>query len=219
MDIFGNVIQQRWKNRNANIIFCYYGLDEQDIIDCNYVCHTTWVDDEQDKDNWYRSGKNREVINGVYFQFHPYYQSLKIFTEEHTDDKEKLVIETKAIMSCMFTLAEKIILAYNEFLNGVKNEDDFINDMSYLAPRIQELYFKEGSLGIPPNELKEWSQCCSGLSAIIHDLVLFYNQKSLSERSPENRIACMDMTIKQYYKDLERLKLIEAEQFEVITHQ
>jgi len=214
LDIFGNTIQQQqWKKKDANIVFCYYGLDEQDIIDCNYICHTTWVDDKQDKDNWYRAGKNRELINNVFFNFHPYYQTLKVFNEEHTDSEENLIKQTRVIMSCMITLAEKAIFVYNEFLNNVIKENDFVNDMVNIAPKIQELYSKEGNLGIPPNELKEWGECCAGLSASIHDFVLFYNPKSLSERSPENRKACMDLAIKQYYKDLEKLKHIEVELF------
>ena len=37
-----------------------------------------------------------------------------------------------------------------------------------------------------------------------------YGLKFMAERTPENRKACMDMAIKQYYKDLENLKKLEA---------
>lgn len=211
LNIYQNKIQeQRWQGKTASLIFCYFGLDEADIINCNYICHTTWADETQDKDWWYRLNKSCEIINGIHFNIHSYYQTLKIFTDEHTGTKEKLIIETRTIMSSMITLAEQAISKYNEFLNSSMNEYEFVEDMTNIIPQIEKLYFAEGNLDIPPNELKEWCQYCAGLSATIHDFTLFYNQKYLSRRTSQNRKACMDISINQYYKDLEKLKAIDA---------
>lgn len=211
LNIYQNKMQQqRWQRKTASLVFCYFGLDETDIINCNYICHTTWADETQDKDWWYRLHKNCEIINDIHFNIHSYYQTLKVFTEEHTGTKEKLIAVTRAIMSSMITLAEQAISKYNEFLNGVKSESEFVDDMTNIIPQIDKLYFAEGNLDIPPNELKEWCQCCTGLSATIHDFTLFYNPKYLSGRTPENRKACMDMSVKQYYKELEKLRVVDT---------
>lgn len=211
LDIFGNVMQERkWKQQPANLIFCYFGLDETDIIRGNYICHTTWADDTQDKNWWYRMSKNCEIINGIHFNIHSYYQSLKAFTEEHTGTKEKLVADTRAIITRMVTLAEQVIAQFNELLNGTKNEEVFRNDIAGIIPEINKLYFEESNLDIPPNDLTEWCQLCSNLSGSIHDFTLFYGQQYFLDRTPENRKACMNMSIKQYYKDLEKLKSIDT---------
>ena len=212
LNIYQSEIQQRrWQGKQANLVFCYFGLDETDMINCNYICHTTWADNTQDKEWWYRiSGKNCEVINDIHFNVHSYYQTLKVFTEEHSSTKEKLVAETRAIISRMITLAEQAISMYNEFLNGTKSESEFVDTMANIIPQIEKQYLAEGDLDIPPNELKEWCQCCTGLSATIHDFTLFYNPKYLSGRTPENRKACMDLSVKQYYKELEKFKIIDT---------
>ena len=200
---------QRWRGQPANLVFCYFGLDESDIKNSNYLCHTTWADNTQDKDWWYRAGKNCETINGIHFNVHSYYQSLKVFTEEHTGSREKLIADTRAILSCMITLAEQVIALYNEFLNGTKSEADFVDDMKRFVPEIDRLYFAESNLDIPPDDLKEWCQQYTGLSATIHDFTLFYNAPHFAKRTAENRKACMDLSIKQYYKELEKLKSID----------
>jgi Uncharacterized protein containing caspase domain len=211
LNIYHNERQgQYWYGKSANLIFCYFGLDNTDIINCNYICHTTWADNTQDKDWWYRLNKNCEIINDIHFNIHLYYQTLRIFTEKHTGTKENLIAETRCIMSKIITLAEKVIFKYNEFLNGVKSEQRFIDDMTILIPRIETLYFAESNLDIPSEELKEWCQCCTGLSSTVHDFTLFYNPKYLSGRTSQNRKACMDLSIKQYYKDLEHLKIIDT---------
>lgn len=59
----------------------------------------TWVDETQDKNWWYRLHKNCEVIDDIHFRIQPYYKNLKSFTEEHTGTREKLIAETRAIVS------------------------------------------------------------------------------------------------------------------------
>ena len=211
-DIYQNEMQsQRWRGQPANLIFCYFGLDETDIINSNYLCHTTWADDTQDKDWWYKVGKNCEVINSIHFNIHSYYQSLKVFTEEHTGSREKLITDTRAILSRMITLAEQVIALYNEFINDTKSEDEFVVDMKGIVPELEKLYFAEGDLDIPPDDLKEWCQQYTGLSATIHDFTLFYNSPHFAKRTPENRKACMDLSIRQYYKELEKIKIIDSD--------
>lgn len=212
LEIYGNSNAQRhWHGKPANLIFCYFGFDESDITNGNYICHTTWADETQDKKYWYRQQKNAEVINDIHFSIHPYYQSLRTFTIEHTGDKETLISHTKEIITQMITLAEQTITIYNEYVNQTKDEGQLIADMAPIIPQIEKLYFAESELDIPPNELKEWSHRCSNLAATIHDFTLFYNQKYISMRTPENRKACMDISVKRYYEELEELKAAEKE--------
>lgn len=207
LNIYGNKRQElRWKDRSANLVFCHFGLDETDMINSNYICHTTWVDDTQDKNWWYRLSGNSEVIDDIHFDFHPYYESLKIFTTEHTGTREHLIAKTRAIITRMVTLAEQLISLYNEYINGTKCEDDFRKDIATIIPELNKLYNADTDLDIAPDDLKEWSQLCSNLAGTIHDLTLYYGQNKFAERTPENRKACMDLSIKQYYKDLDRLK-------------
>lgn len=207
LDLYNNLNSEfRWKGKSVNIIFCYFGRDEQDMINNNYICHTTWVDDSQDKEWWYRLDKNSEIIKNIHFNIHSYYDMLKTFNEENTGEKKLLYLKTTQIVKNLVTLTEQIISLYNEFLNKTKTEIELVQDMELLIPIIDKWYFAENDLEIPSKELKQWSQCCSCLIATIHDFTLFYNQKYIIGRTYENRIACMDMTIRRYYEDLEKLK-------------
>ena len=210
LDIYKNEIsEQHWYVKDANLIFCYFGRDETDIINCNYICHTTWADLSQNKNWWYRLDKNSEVLNDVHFCYHSYYESLKSFTQEHTGDKFKLITDTKIIIANLITHAEKVISLFNDFIHVTKDENTLVSNMYPHIREIDKYYFDETDLDIPPKELKEWSQCCSNLAATIHDFTLFYNNEYLSGRTQENRVACMNITIDRYYKDLEKLKEIE----------
>ncbi|MEW8956512.1 caspase domain-containing protein [Clostridium sp.] len=203
--------QNYWQGKDANIIFGYFGFDEEDMINSNFLCHTTWVDESQNKEWWYRLDKNSMIINGIHFNIHPYYESLKDFTQKNTGEKEELINETRKIMKELISLTEKVIGIYNEFLNGCKTEEKIVEEMKLVILDIEKQYFKQMELNIAPKELRDWSQCCSGLAATIHDFTLYYNEIYLHSRTPENRIACMNMTIKAYYNELEKLKTKELE--------
>ena len=119
------------------MIFAYFGLDYSDIVSGNYICDTTWADDTQDKKWWYRIRKESEaVINGIYFNIHSYYQSLKEYTAEHTANAEEIIQETKSILSEMITLAEYVIAQYNEVLNNERTEEEFVNLVADALSRI-----------------------------------------------------------------------------------
>lgn len=199
----------RWTGQNANIIFCYFGRDESDMVNANYICHTTWVDDTQNKSRWYSLSNNCEMIEDIHFNIHNYYSTLKSFNQENTGAKELLVKQTKKIINELIALAEKTIALYNELLNGTMSEKELIIAMKPIIPLMTRGYFAMGDLDIPPKEIKEWYQSCSNLAATIHDFTLLYNEQYVSSRTSENRRSCMNITIKRYYEDLEKLKLEE----------
>ena len=201
--------ENQWKQKPANIVFCYYALSETDILQSNYLCHTTWVDDNQDKSWWYREGKNCELIQDVLIQIHPQYFTIKQYNSEHTGERDDLIRQTKQIISELASLAEKIIAEYNEYRNEERREAELIEFVKQTAPEISRLCYEESNLDIPPDDLFKWSQACTSLACVIQDLALYYSNDSFLSRSAENRKACMEISIKQYYKELEKLRVLE----------
>ena len=201
--------ENKWNGILANIIFCYYGRDESDITNDNYICHTTWIDENQDKSNWYMLSERCEIINNIHFNYHSYYNTLKVFQGENTGEKTSLLSKTKKIISQLVSLAEKVIGIYNEFINGIKSEQEFIQELNELTPLIEKLYSDYLDLDLPTKEVKEWSSACSGIVATIYDFTLFYNDDSLGMRNYDNRISCMNITKDRYFEDLEKLKTEE----------
>lgn len=205
----GEKQEMRWKHKTANLVFCYFGLSETDVVNGNYICHTTWARESQDQTNWYKTGKNYETIADVNFYINPNYEFIKQFVSEHTASKNELIAETNRIIHRMISLAEKIILIYNEYMNDVISETALIREVSRVEPEIRTLYYRETELDIPPDDIVEWCNQCSLIAACIHDMTLYYSKETFLNRTPENRKSCMDISINQYYKDLENLREIE----------
>lgn len=210
LNIFSTLRQERqWYNKSANIVFCYYGLDESDIINSNFICKTTWVDETQDKAWWYQTDKNGEIIGDTYLSVFAYYESIKTVIDNHSSTDGDLITKTNAIIHPMIELAEQVISLFNEYTNKEISEQVLIEDLRTTIPIIDALYRTETNLGIPSKELENWCQCCSNLAATIHDFTLYYGNNAFERRTEENRKACMEITIKRYYDNMEMLKLAE----------
>ncbi|MDM0548099.1 caspase family protein [Clostridium perfringens] len=210
-EIYSNEFsKKRWSNKTANIIWIYFGMDESDIINSNFLCHTTWVDESQDKDWWYKTNnKNNFIIDDIHFNVHSYYDELKSFTKNNTSSKEELEIKLKEIMRNMVICAEKVIVNYNEYKNQEISEDELFEKIGELIPEIDKNYFISINLGIAPEEIHDWAQKCSNLFSTIHDFTFFYNKEYKEQRSIRNRKDCMEIAIKRYYSDLNILSSLE----------
>ncbi len=218
-EIYSNEISDgRFRGKPANIVWIYFCRSESDIKQGNYICHTTWIDGSQDKEWWYRvDSKNRQFIKAVHFNIHPYYEYLKNFIIENTGDRNRIIEEMKEILSMMVTLAEKVIYQYNEFRNDVIDEYELVEVLHPIINEIDKYHSKSTELDIADDSIHEWNEACTFLFALIHNFICYYNEKYLSSRTAENRIACMDMTIRDYYVALNKVKEFEEQVEESIS--
>ncbi|MCY9277527.1 caspase family protein [Bacillus haynesii] len=213
IEIYSNEIsQKKFTGLPVNIVWLYFGRDEDDMVNSNFICHTTWVDKSQDKNLWYRiNGEDNFIIKNVHFTIHSYYEQLKSFISENTGDKNSVTSEIKSLLTDILPFAEKAIKLYQDYKNDDLTEDELFDQFQPLIPEIERSYLLSTDLGLASNEIYDWKLACACLFSTIHDFTLFYNKQYKLQRDKKNRIACMDMTIKHYYEDLEKVKKLEKD--------
>lgn len=202
------IAEARYKGRAANIVWCYFGYDEDDMVDGNYICHTTWVDDLQDKKWWYRSSKNTVVTKGVHIDMHGSYELIKSL-KENTINKDELIKTTREYTANIISAAEQYIKIFREYLNNTITEEQLIDSVAPLNIEISKWFFKQSDLPIPPKELHDWVHIHTKLCCTIHDFSLFYDKKNLKTWKSENRKWLLTNAIKQYELELEELKIAD----------
>ena len=209
-DVYQNALSEsRYRGKPANIIWCYFGYSEDDIIDSNYICHTTWVDNTQDKKWWYRENKNSRVVNNVYLETNPSYEMINQLLHNKVVSRENLIEETHLITEKLVNAAQSFIKLYREYRNGVLSENELIDAVEPLNREITCLFLEQSDLPYPPKELHEWANAYTQLAGTIQDFSLYYDRKNLNTWTTENRIYLMDSSIKRYETDLEALRTLE----------
>ena len=201
----------RFKGKPTNIVWCYFGYDEDDIINANFAYKTTWVDDLQDKDYWYKIYQNSFIINNVKVEIDKNYEFKKKFISDNTADDDTLIKDTRKCMYEMILVAEKFIEQFREYINHTITEQDLIESVSIINIQIEKLYFIQSDFPIASKKLHDWQNAYAQLAATIHDFSLFYNKRYLSRRDSKNRKDVTELTIKRYNEYLEKLKAIDME--------
>lgn len=208
-DVYQNEIAEaRHKGRAANIIWCYFGYDEDDMVDSNYICHTTWVDDSQDKEWWYRISPNAFMINGVHIEVHDSYELIKSLKDD-TISKDSLIQNTRECTANLISLAERYIKIFREYTNNTLTEKELIDCVAPLNSEISKWYFIQSEFPIPPKELHDWAHIHTKLACTIHNFSLFYDKENLKTWESENRRWLLQDSIRQYETELEELKIAD----------
>ena len=211
-EVYKNIIaEQRYAGKPANIVWCYFAYSEDDIFDGNFYCHTTWVDDKQDKNWWYKLTATSQVINGTHIDVNKSYDMIKEMLHADEVDVDDLVEKTRQLTERIVSAGEKYISHYREYRNNTISEDKLVDNVAELNDIISGLFLQQSDLPYPPKELREWSNRHAAITASIHDFSLFFNKKYMGKWKSENRIYLMDAAIKRYESDLEMLQTAEKQ--------
>ena len=206
-DIYqSEMAEKRFKGRPANIVFCFFGYDIDDITNSTFAYRTTWADQNQDRKHWYAPSKHSVDIQDIHIDIYDGYLSIKAFEKAHTGNRESIIDQEKKIIADVVRLAQRVIEEYNEYRNSEINETELVARLKPLLPEIEDLFFKESDLDIPPAEIHDWVFACTALTGTVHDFTYYYNEKYMGKRTPENRRQCMDMTVRRYHEDLNKLQ-------------
>ncbi len=209
-EVYQNAIAEaRFRGKPTNIIWCYFGYGEEDIIDCNFVCHTTWVDEAQDKNWWYREKKTAQNIGGIYFEINNSYDAIKEFTQNSGMRDEELIQEIRTISRNIINAAEQFIKIYREYRNGDLSEKDLIDAVDSIGCEIHALFIQEGNLPYPSLPLREWAVAHEQLAGYASDFSLYYNKRYLDKWTTESRIYLMGESIKKYESALDALRILD----------
>ena len=187
----------------ANIIWCYFGYDEDDMVDSNYICHTTWVDDTQDKEWWYKQTKNTCIVNDTFIKTNPSYNLIKSMKNKDLDVNE-FINKSKELTNRIICNSLKFISFFREYENQTISESQLVKLVKPIIESINKDYFELSNMDIAPNELHDWCQCQMKIANDACDFTLYFNEKTMSEWNPKNRVWLMNNTISRFETDLEK---------------
>lgn len=210
-EVYQNPITElRFKGSPTNIIWCYFGYSEEDIVNCTFACHTTWVDETQDKSWWYKDNEASRVIGDVHFEINSLYDTIKKFQQNIAVDDGTLIQEIRRISTSIVNAAERFIRAYREYRNGGLTEEDLISTVEPIGKEIHALFMQEGSLPYPSPSLHKWAMTHEQLANVVDNFSLYYNKQYVDRWSAENRIHLMENAIKEYEGVLETLRTLDS---------
>lgn len=203
-------VRAHWRETPAHVVWLFLAHDLEDIINVNWVCRTCWIDPSLPEDVRPRGLNGNEQLGDIQVFWNDNYKSYKQFFERFSGTKEEVLEAISPILEEMARLAKKGISCFNEYIAGRMSEDDFIQEMQQIEPRVVELHRQAGNVPIPPEDCKDYDQTCQSLFATIHNMFLYYSQRGLETWAKSNRDWLMQDTIRRFYDDWKRVEFEES---------
>ncbi len=204
-----DMVKARWGNTPAHVVWLFVAYDLADIQTSNWVCRSSWIDEQLSDDMRPIPLDGDERIEEIDIKWNSDYQPHKEFYESHQGTKEEVVNGIQSIRDGLRPLAEQAIQWFSQFEAGEMSEEQLTANIQATESTATEIYDRAGNLPMPPDDTADYDEACQGLFGTIHDLFLYYSVKGIKTWPQDNRRWLMANTIKRFYEDLRRVDFEE----------
>ena len=211
-DIVGRI---RTEGMEEDVVWCYFGADEGDILNSLHYAYTIWTATEEMQSKYYGRNAAAVVCDGIYVFRNTSYDLLKRI-QEPTKTREEFVRDVKKLLALIVSNAESFVYDLQE----VKNRTRTMAEMRALyyswIGRVKSLYIKLSDEDIAPDDLHDWAEAIYDLAGWAADLAILFEGKCGDERAGTlndhaEKSILIDYTIRRYHEAIERVRQTEAE--------
>ena len=196
--------EKRFHGRPADVIWCYFGHDETDLIRSNHFAYTIWSGDEKLRDTYYRENRNAEVINDIYVFWNTSYQMVKDLQESNRSE-EDIIAEYRKLSDLLIVHAEQFIKDLEEIENGTISFATVTAANQNWIREVKTLFFKLTDAEAAPVQYHDRAEEILETAGWIVDLALLIEDKSAW--SQEDKKWVLKKTIERYHMSLEHSRV------------
>lgn len=187
----------RLLTNNPNIVFCYFGECEQDMLHCNFGAHVVWADAK------YQLCQNEtfSIFNHKYFQS---YKNDRVMSDEET----RLSLDES--VNSITQLAEEYLLEYRKYCNKEieLTEEEFISSMSKINNKIDKFEANYNYSKLVSPALDEYAKEVDNLVNTVSQFKYVYNNQYVNYRDSQSKWMEMNRIKKCYQKNVSNIKRI-----------
>ena len=208
--------EERFRGKSADVIWCYFGHDETDLVRSNHYAYTIWAQQPEIRKLYFRENRNAEIVDGVYVFWNTSYGMVRELQKTDTPD-EQILADYRKLEKLLIGKAEEFRTVLDEMDNAVEEGLDpavFSSEESNAAAgaavperfrewirEVRNLYYQLTDIPPAPAASSRWSEAVLDLAGWVVDLAVLmeYNQDEWLIRE----------TVRRYEQSLDRLGEME----------
>ena len=211
-DVYSNEkSERRFKGKKASAIWCYFGIDQEDIINHLYYAYSIWADKSVQK-KYYRDNNSACIVNGVWICENTSYAMLKKMNES-TISREEYIQLNKSLLFSEMTLMDEITNGLQEVKNNNMELTELLLNCIPKAKEIKKKYLEMTDLDVSPVDLKEWSDEIMAAAGYVLDIALILEKCDKKENLSERELWLIQNAERQYNMTLDAIKNVEKDLF------
>ncbi len=194
--------EARFRGKPVDVVWCYFGHDEEDLTRGNHFAYTIWTGDDKLRETYYRQNRNAEILDGIYVFWNTSYELVKNL-QETTDDPDEIIENYKTLSNLLILHAESFIKDLEEAENGTISISTVMTANREWIREVKQLFFKLTSAEVSPIEFYNWAESILETAGWVVDMAVLLED-------PEDPVSFsrqwqIKNAVKQYHLALERL--------------
>lgn len=198
----------KFSGKPARAVWCYFGYDDDDIVNSNHWAYTIWAADDEMKRIFFREVKNSFVHNGIYIYKNTSYELVKRM-QSRTQTREEFIAENKKMLAILVNLAEKFIVDLQEVRNKTIAISVMRDKYGNWIDEVREQYIRLSDGDVPPNDLHDWSEEITSLAGWVLDCALLLDNENGGGVITDRERWLIDNALQHYYESMEKIKKLE----------
>ena len=198
--------EMRFHGRPADVIWCYFGHDEADLVRGNHFAYTIWSADEKLRETYYRENRNAEIVDDIYVFWNSSYQIVKYLQESKSSDEE-IIAEYRKLSNMLIAHAEPFIKDLEEVQNGTLSFVTVKAANQEWAREVKQLFFKLTDAEAAPVKVNDWAEAILDLAGWVVDMAVIL--ENMDEDDATGKLWLMRNSIGRYRQAVERLLKME----------
>ncbi len=188
--------------KKAHVIWCYFGIDESDIINSTFFTYSIWACDKNKKEKYFRPHSDAYVKDGIYIYKNSSYQMLRSMRDDSINLQE-YEADVRYLFYRIIEYAETYITCIREVYNRTKTIEEAQREYLPWMKEIYELYNRLTDIPIAPDDIHEWTENVLQLSGWVIDMALILQNFSNNIDYDERNQWLFQNAVKNYYDCLE----------------
>ena len=201
-------MEKRFKGRSAQVVWCYFGLDESDMIRSLYFAYTIWAENDEIAEKYHKESKYAQVQDGIYIFTNTSYELIREI-QSTTLTADEYMKKVKELYTRMISKTEKFIADIREVENGTVSYGEVFTDYRTWIKDIYRYYFELTDLPCPPDNINAWSEKVLSLAGWVMDIALILKQTGPGGQITDNGEWIIRNALSRYNEDLEELLKLE----------
>ncbi len=202
--------ETRYEGIPASAIWCYFGLDNSDLVNHRYWTYTVWADDEDGKRLYYKTSNNALEQDGIMICPNKSYELLrKMQTPEKSRDE--CVTAFKTLLATIVTLAEKFIADMQEVANRTMMIDQIRSKYRDWIIEVRKRYIELSDEAVPPEDLYDWTEEIMTLAGWVMDMAILMEPNKETKTIGERELWLIANATRLYRESMEKLKILEED--------
>ena len=211
-DVYGSEgMERRHRGKPVDAIWCYFGLDEEDLAAGNHLGYSLWAREPEKRRLYYRKSPYARMAGDLYLFTNPSYQMVKDLRKSE-QPAEETKGQYRRLADLLIIHAEKLGREIREVQNGTLPFERVREENKGWIGKVKSLYLLLTDQEVLPTPYAAWAEAVLDMAGWVVDLSLYLEHTGLWDTDTQQWL--IRSSIRRYEEALDQLGRMERKQVE-----